>query len=177
MLAWIDRFNARFGDMIAWVYVLVFAITAYDVVMRYAFRAPTAWGAEIVIALCGMHYVLSGAMALQRGDHVRIDVIYNMLSPTLKRLANVVADVIIIAVVAAIVWYGAAQAAPSIRDWETTGTALNSPVPVFMKVAIPLAGALMLLQAWANLARNWRALVAGQGVDGSEDRAAQPPID
>lgn len=176
MLARIDRFNARFGDTIAWVYVLVFAITAYDVIMRYVFRSPTAWGAEIVIALCGMHYVMSGAMALQRGDHVRIDVIYNLLPPALKRVANVVADLIIIAVVAVLVWYGSAQAAPAIRDWETTGTAWNSPVPVFMKLAIPLAGALMLLQTLASLARNVRVLVTGRPVDSPDVPPAPIPM-
>lgn len=177
MLARIDRFNTRTGDAIAWVYMLVFAITAYDVVMRYVFRAPTAWGAEIVIALCGIHYVMSGAMALQRGDHVKIDMIYNLLPPLWKRVANVFADLVIIAVVAALVWWGTAQAVPSIRDWETTGTAWNSPVPVFMKIAIPLAGAMMLVQALANLARNWRALVTGQPTSTGEDAGSQRLMD
>lgn len=149
----IDRLSTSIGDSVAWVYVAVFVITVYDVAARYAFNAPTAWGTEIVIALCGIHYVMSGAMALQRNDHVRIDVIYSLLPPPVKYVCDLLSGCVIIVVLIALIWFGWNQAQPAIRSWETTGTAWNSPTPVFMKLAIPVAGVLMLIQATADLFR------------------------
>jgi TRAP-type C4-dicarboxylate transport system permease small subunit len=169
MLRWIDRLSAGLGDLVAWVYVAVFAITVFDVVARYVFNAPTAWGAELVIAICAIHYAMSGAMALQRGDHVRIDVIYNLFPERLKQVSDVLAGLVIVAVLLVLIWFGWRQALPALRVWETTGTAWNSPTPVFMKLAIPAAGVLMLLQALANLLRAVRILLDGP------DRPDRPP--
>ena len=151
-----DRASAAFSDAIAWIYFAVFLITAYDVAARYVFNAPTVWGADLVIALAGVHYVLSGAGALQRGDHVRIDVIYNMLPARARVLSDIVSNIIILIVLVALIWFGIAQAIPSVRDFETTGTAWNAPTPMIMKIAIPIGAALMLAQALVNLIRRLR---------------------
>ncbi|MEP9352537.1 TRAP transporter small permease [Xanthobacter sp. KR7-65] len=151
-----DRASAAFSDAIAWIYFAVFLITAYDVVARYVFNAPTVWGADLVIALAGCHYMLSGAGALQRGEHVRIDVIYNMLPGQARFYSDIVSDIIIIMVLLALIWFGVAQALPSIHDFETTGTAWNAPTPMVMKIAIPVGAALMLAQAVVNLVRRLR---------------------
>ena len=151
-----DRASAAFSDAIAWIYFAVFLITAYDVAARYVFNAPTVWGADLVIALAGVHYVLSGAGALQRGDHVRIDVIYNMLPARARVLSDIVSNIIILIVLVALIWFGIAQAIPSVWDFETTGTAWNAPTPMIMKLAIPLGATLMLAQALVNLVRRVR---------------------
>ena len=152
----LDRAGAAFSNGIAWVYFVVFVMTAFDVGARYIFNSPTVWGADLVIALAGMHYVLSGAGALQRGDHVRIDVIYNMLPARAQFLSDIASDIIIMIVLVALIWFGIAQALPSLHDFETTGTAWNAPTPVFMKLAIPIGAALMLVQAIINLIRRLR---------------------
>lgn len=151
-----DRAIAAFSDAIAWIYFAIFLITAYDVGARYIFNAPTVWGADLVIALAGVHYMLSGAGALQRGDHVRIDVIYNILPARARAVSDVISDLIIIAVLVVLVWYGIAQAMPSVHDFETTGTAWNAPTPVVMKLAIPIGAGLMLAQAIVLLVRRLR---------------------
>jgi TRAP-type C4-dicarboxylate transport system permease small subunit len=114
--------------------------------------------------MCAIHYALSGAMALQRGDHVRIDMIYNVLPGRIRRLLDVLAGLVIIVVMLVLIWFGWLQAAPALRVWETTGTSWNAPTPVFMKLAIPVAGVLMLLQAIVNMTRDVRALFAGEPV-------------
>ncbi|MBB6309592.1 TRAP transporter small permease subunit [Xanthobacter tagetidis] len=169
-----DRASAAFSDAIAWIYFIVFLITAYDVAARYIFNSPTVWGADLVIALAGIHYMLSGAGALQRGDHVRIDVIYNMLPARMKFLSDILSDLIIIMVLVALVWFGVAQALPSIHDFETTGTAWNAPTPMVMKIAIPVGAALMLAQALVNLARRLRGEV---GPPAETADATSRPLD
>lgn len=151
-----DRAIAAFSDSIAWIYFAIFLITSYDVAARYIFNAPTVWGADLVIALAGVHYMLSGAGALQRGDHVRIDVIYNLLPARARAYSDVASDLIIIAVLIALIWFGTIQAIPSVQDFETTGTAWNAPTPVVMKLAIPIGAALMLAQAVVLLVRRLR---------------------
>ena len=163
----LDRAIASFSNGIAWIYFAVFLITTYDVAARYIFHSPTVWGADLVIALAGIHYVLSGAGALQRGDHVRIDFIYGMLPERAKFLADIVSDIIIMIVLVALIWFGIAQAIPSLNDFETTGTAWNAPTPVFMKLAIPIGAALMLVQAIINLIRRLRGEASPSAMDDS----------
>ena len=169
-----DRASAAFSDAIAWIYFAVFLITAYDVAARYIFNAPTVWGADLVIAIAGIHYMLSGAGALERGDHVRIDVIYSILPKCLKFLSDIASDIIIIAVLVALVWFGIAQALPSIHDLETTGTAWNAPTPMIMKIAIPVGAALMLAQAVVNLVRR---LSGEEGPPAETADATSRPLD
>lgn len=168
-----DRFSAAFSDAIAWIYFAVFLIVTYDVVARYVFNAPTVWGSDLVICIAGVHYLLSGAGALQRGDHVRIDVIYNQLPARAKYVSDIIANFIIIAVLIALIWFGVAQAVPSIHDWETTGTAWNAPTPVVMKLAIPVGAALMLIQAIVNLTRRLR----GEAVPAPTGNDTTHPLD
>lgn len=151
-----ERANLSFSNGIAWIYFAVFLITTYDVAARYIFHSPTVWGADLVLALAGIHYALSGAGALQRGDHVRIDVIYSVLPAGAKFVSDVASDIIIMIVLVTLIWFGIAQAIPSIMDFETTGTAWNAPTPVFMKLAIPLGAALMLVQAIIQFIRRLR---------------------
>ena len=53
----------------------------YEVVARTVFGAPTTWGNETTIYLSAMAYLLAGGYALLHRRHVRIDVIYEVLTP------------------------------------------------------------------------------------------------
>lgn len=149
----IDAVNRRVGEWGSLVYLIIFAVTIYDVVLRYFFNAPTIWGLELVTALAGIHYLLAGGHALQKNAHVRIDVIYSLLPPRVQRAMRVIASVLTIVLMAVIVFYGARQAAPSIASGETTGAGWDSQAPMWMKISIPIGAALLGLQAAAHLIR------------------------
>ena len=42
----IDRLNRLLGERLCYLYLVAVAITAYEVVMRYLFNAPTTWASS-----------------------------------------------------------------------------------------------------------------------------------
>ena len=54
----IDTFNIKQGDVSALLALPLLVVVVYEVVMRYAFNAPTTWGFEATTFLYGVHYML-----------------------------------------------------------------------------------------------------------------------
>jgi TRAP-type mannitol/chloroaromatic compound transport system permease small subunit len=80
---WVARF---FG---ATILVVTFAIL-YEVVARGVFNRPTIWANETSIYLSAAAYLLGGGYGLLRLGHVRIDLVYGVLSPGPRRVADIV---------------------------------------------------------------------------------------
>ncbi|MGQ7793578.1 TRAP transporter small permease subunit [Faunimonas sp. B44] len=149
----IEFLSQKIGDYSSLVYLVVFAVTVYDVTLRYFFNAPTIWGLELVIALAGVHYLLGGAAAVKNDAHVRIDFIYRLLPERAKRVMSVFAHLLSLCFLLAILYYGSQQAWTSVLGGERTGAGWNSRAPMVMKLAIPIGAALMVLQILVNLTR------------------------
>lgn len=149
----IDRINAWAGLFWGFTIVVVTGVVLYEVVARTLFSAPTQWGNETTIYLSAMAYLMAGGYALLHRRHVRIDVIYEALSPRTRVRLDAFTFVFFLAYVLTLIWAGGADAWASFQMGETTSTPWNPPIwPV--KLAIPAAGTLLLLQGIANLVRD-----------------------
>ncbi len=82
------RLSLRIGDAAAWLFLAAIAITLWEVVLRYAFNAPTNWAHATATTLCGIAFALGGAHALARDEHVRIGVFYDRFRPRARRAAS-----------------------------------------------------------------------------------------
>lgn len=152
MLSIISTFNRKLGEYgSAAAYIAVFVITIYDVGMRYFLDAPSVWGLELVIAIAGMHYVLAGAYTLAEDKHVRIDVVYNLFPARTRYMLDVLSCLLTILFLGIVVYYGSAQAYPSLKSGETSGGGWDSHAPMFMKLAIPVGATLMILESLNKL--------------------------
>ena len=149
----IDRINEWAGLFWGLTILLVTAAVLYEVVARTVFGAPTQWGNETTIYLSAMAYLLAGGYALLHRRHVRIDVLYEALSPRNRVRLDTFTFLFFLAYVLTLIWAGGADAWNSFQIGETTSTPWNPPIwPV--KLAIPAAGVLLLLQGIANLVRD-----------------------
>jgi len=151
----VDRIN----EVMGWVWGLtVIGVTAaviYEVVARTAFGKPTLWSNETTIYLSAMTYLIAGGYALRHRRHVRIDVIYEKLSPAARTRLDLLTFVFFLGDAGTLVWVGTEMAWSSFVQRETTATPWDPPIwPV--KMAIPIAGLLLLLQGVANLLRDVR---------------------
>lgn len=154
-LAWlIETVNQKVGDWSSLLYLVVFVVTVYNVALRYFFDSPPVWALELVIALAAIHYAIAGAAAIKNDAHVRIDVIYRLLPTRLQTLMSILAQCITLIFLAIILYYGSQQAWTSYLTGETTGAGWNSHAPIYMKAAIPIGAALMILQTIVGLARS-----------------------
>lgn len=85
----IDTITDVAGKIGSWLAVGMVAIMSYEVIMRHLFGAPSRWAPETTIMMAISLYVLGFAYAERHHAHIRVDVIYNYLSPRGKAIIDV----------------------------------------------------------------------------------------
>ena len=149
----VDRLNEWIGWLLGPMIVFVSASIVYEVVSRGVFSQATTWVNETVVYGSSAVYLLVGGYALLHRRHVRIDLLFGMLSPRAARFLDLVAMPFLIAYAVALIVAGGEFAWASFMQSEGTGSPWNPRIwPV--KMCIPLAGLLLLLQAFSNLFRD-----------------------
>lgn len=143
--------RAAFYFAILLIY-LIAPVMLIDVVMRYAFNAPTVWGMELAVLLFGPYFLLAGPYVLHQKGHVAMDLVRQRLNLQADRLVELVNLPIIIAFCAILIWFSAPAAIDSFNYGETSFSAWNPPI-WWTKAAVPLSLVLMLLQALAEFLR------------------------
>lgn len=153
--AWL---NQRIGSAVSWLYMVVVAITAYEVGMRYLFNAPTLWVHELSVALAATCFVLGGPYVHQERRHIAISFLYERMSPGPKRWARLAGSVLALLFCGALAWAAGVQSLLALKVMESTGTALNWPIPVYLKTLFAVGAALMTLQSILHIVRDVRAI-------------------
>lgn len=156
LLRAVDRVNDWVGWIAGLQILLVVGVIVYEVVLRYGFNSPTIWANEVMIYLTAVAYLLAGGYALLYRRHVAVDVLYARLPARLRVRLDVVMLVFFVLYLGTLVWAGWQFAWDSIKVGETTGTPWNPPIwPI--KLAIPVAAVLVLVQGVANVVGEFRA--------------------
>ncbi|HVQ42554.1 MAG TPA: TRAP transporter small permease subunit [Vicinamibacterales bacterium] len=150
---WIDRLNSWMGRLWALSIFGVVLAVLYEVISRGAFSQATQWSNETTIYLSAVAYLIGGGYALAHRRHVRIDIIYERLSPRTRANLDLFTFVFFLIYTGALLWVGSTSAWSAFQQGETTGTPWN-PVIWPVKFAIPLAALLLILQGIANLLRD-----------------------
>ena len=140
-------------------------ILGLEVVLRYVFNAPTTWAHETVIFLNACAFVFGGLYVVARDAHIRVVLIYDQLSPRLKRAFNVWISLACLAATTFFAW--ASWQSLKRAVWtptgeirlETSGSAWDPPTPGLLKIFLFVVLIVMAMQfavlAW-NYARGRR---------------------
>lgn len=153
----IDRLSRGIGAIVSYFYLVIVAITAYEVVMRYVLLQPTIWVHDLAVALCALGFVFGGPVALSARQHIAITALYEHFGAGTRRRLDVVNSLLSVVYLAVLVWATYLLAVPAVITNEMTGTAWNVPIPMILKVALLAGAILMLLQAISNLINDIRA--------------------
>ena len=146
--------------------VFVSAAIVYEVISRGVFNLATTWVNETVVYGSSAVYLVVGGYALLHRRHVRIDLILGMISPRAARILEMVTLPFLLVYALALILAGGELAWASFLQSEGTGSPWNPRIwPV--KLCIPLAGVLLVLQAFANLFRDL-GLVSPSGAPKDE---------
>ena len=149
----IGLINTYTGKVLSVLIVFMSLILTYEVVLRYGFNSPTAWAHEITCSIFGAYSVLAGGYALFLNQHIRSDVIYARFSERGKAICDLIAFPLLVLLLILIFVQGFNMAVSATLFRETTVTTFRSPIyPV--KICIPLAALLMLLQTLVLAIRN-----------------------
>lgn len=149
-----DTVSAWFGKAFAWCVVLMTLAVSYEVVVRYAFRAPTVWAFDLTYIMYGTLFMMAGAYTLSRDGHVRGDFLYRLWSErTQAKVELVLYFLFFFPGVLALIFAGWKYAS---RSWRYLEVSNMSPanVPIYQfKTIIIAAGILLVMQGIAQVFR------------------------
>jgi TRAP-type C4-dicarboxylate transport system permease small subunit len=150
----IDRLNRLLGERLCYLYLAAVVITAYEVVMRYLFDAPTIWAFELTILLCAICYLLSGGFVTAQHKHIAITSVYDLMPARIRWWLDLSAMLTGILAMGLLVWAAWRPAVLAVTIVERTGSAWNSPSPAIIKPLIAVGALLIVLQLLVQLYRH-----------------------
>jgi TRAP-type mannitol/chloroaromatic compound transport system permease small subunit len=161
-LYFIDGISTWVGKATAWLIIVLTTVVCVEVFKRYIMNMPTAWIFDVDNIIYGTLFMLCGAYTLAQNAHVRGDFLYSSMRPRLQAGLDLALYVVFfLPGIAALIYAGADYAGDSWRIGEHSVTANGPPIYHF-KTVIPIAGALVMLQGVAEVARCVICLQTGE---------------
>ncbi len=157
----IDAAGEHVGMVARWVTVIIILISLFATGARYLFDKPPIWGYELQSMFWALLVLLSGYYALRHDAHVRFDVIYRKLSPRKRATLNCISFLFFFIFMTAIMIHAVPYAWGSFLRNEH-GVSLWGPPIWPVKMLIPIAGTLFLVQGSANYVRYMYTAITGK---------------
>ena len=149
-----DTLSTSMGKAFSWCIVILMGGTCYEVIMAYAFNAPSFWNFDFSLQMYGAIFMMAGAYTLATEAHVWGDVIYRLFPTKVQGWIDLILYFIFFFPgVIALAFYGYEYAA---KAWMVKETSWNSPaqIQIYMaKSLIPLSGILLTLQGISEVFR------------------------
>jgi TRAP-type mannitol/chloroaromatic compound transport system permease small subunit len=150
-----DRVSQFLGLAVAHFYLVCALVTAYEVIMRYLFNAPTLWAFEVVMVTCASAWVLSGAYVTMRRGHIAITVLYQYTRGWARWYLDLFIQLVTLASMSVLLYALWEPMSSALRGGvERSGTSFNSPEPAVLKTMLFAGALLYALQTLANLMRH-----------------------
>lgn len=165
ILKGVDGLSNWSGKITSYLLLVILVVILIEVVLRYFFNRPTIWAHELSTLLLGVYLVIPGAYALFHKTHVAVDLLYGRLSLRNRAILDVATSVFFFFWCAVLLWAGTKFAAKSIAAMEQSPS-LWSPHVWEIKLMIPLAAFLLLLQGLAKFVRDVYFAAKGKELSG-----------
>jgi len=150
----IDGISTFAGKAAAWLIMGLMTLVCVEVFKRYIMNMPTAWIFDASNMMYGTLFMLCGAYTLAQNGHVRGDFLYSSMRPRTQAALDLVLYIaFFLPGIAALVYAGWDYAGDSWRIREHSNVTADGPPVYHFKAMIPLAGALLLLQGFAEIMR------------------------
>ncbi|MCD7994165.1 MAG: TRAP transporter small permease [Clostridia bacterium] len=139
-------------------------ITTMAVAGRYiSFIPDPAWSEEVVLTCMSYMAVLSAALAIRRGAHIRMTAFDRYLPPKLVRCLDIVADLAVLALAVIMITVGWKYA----TGIGSKGTYVSMPKVsrFWMYFPVPLAGVAMLVFEVEALYNHVKSFFVKEGME------------
>ncbi|EJW20748.1 hypothetical protein IMCC14465_14850 [alpha proteobacterium IMCC14465] len=155
----IDGLNGRILSLASWLCLFMVLVQFFVVVMRYVFGTGSIQFQEIILYMHGILFMVAAGGTLLTNDHVRVDIIYNSLSPRKKAVIEFLGCILFLFPVCGLVLY---------TSWNYVGQSwrimegsrepgglqgiylLKSFIPIFA-ILLGLQGLSQAIKAWFTL--------------------------
>ena len=147
------------GALSAAVLGMLVLLIDFDATRRYLFHEGSVALQELEWHLFDIVIMLGVAYAMHRGAHVRVDIFYDRFSERTRHLVNLVTMLFFVLPVSVLILYVSFDfVMMSFTQMEASSDPGGLPYRFLVKALIPLAFALLILQALRELVNAWHAL-------------------
>jgi TRAP-type mannitol/chloroaromatic compound transport system permease small subunit len=154
LLLFVDKVSTWVGHAFSFFIVVLTLHVTWEVFSRYVLDAPRAWAFDAMIMLYGTMFMMAGAYTLAKNGHVRGDVLYGFFQPRTQATIDLILYVVFfLPGVIALTYAGYFYAAESWKINEHSTITYEGPPIYPFKTAIPLAGAILLVQGIVEIIR------------------------
>lgn len=159
----LDAFSLWTGRIVGWIVVPLMGAMVYEVVARTFFFSPTMWANDVTYMLDGALFMLGAAYALSRNAHIRTDFFYRSWPARVQGIVDALLYVFFFFPgIALFLWAGWEFGYASWAQGETAVTsAWRAPI-YLLKMVIPVAAVLLLIQGVAELLKSLHAAWRGR---------------
>lgn len=167
LLAIIDAISEFTGKFFSFLVLALALLMTAEVIMRYVFNSPIMGVHDIMCAYFGAYFMMTGAYALYRQEHVKVDLIYTRFSARGQATLDLITFPFFLIFVGAIVYTGWNFGLFSVWVvnigwiWEVDQSHLRLPIYP-MKWTIFIGGTLLLLQGLAKFIRDLNLVITGK---------------
>lgn len=160
----IDRMTRRIGRVVAWIMLGLMLLSVGDILLRRLFSAPIPWAFDVAVQLFAVHFMLATPFALLEGEHVRVGLFRDRLSPRNQARLEIVSYLVFfLPMCLVLIVHGAGFAQLAWMYGERSPGVVAVPV-YYVKTIIPVTGVLLLLQGMAEVARLVRQARTGEAA-------------
>ncbi|UCD67797.1 MAG: TRAP transporter small permease [Betaproteobacteria bacterium] len=142
----VTRFVHAVGNAASYLFLLIVAISAFEVLMRYVMGQPTIWVHELSIAFAATCFVIGGPYVHASRRHITISYAYEKMPLTMQGWARLLSSLLTLVFLLFLSYAATVQGWQAVQHAETTGTALNWPLPAYLKSLFALCAAIMSVQ-------------------------------
>lgn len=154
----ITQTNIWIGRIAGWLILPMFLALLADVIMRYLVGSATIWTSELAQLIFGLYSVIAGGYLLAERGHVGVDIFYGSFSRKKKAAVDLATCFLFLFFMIVLIWQSADMAWDSMERWERSHSLWN-PYIWPIKLAIPVAGVLLLLQGLVRIVSDIRVLM------------------
>ncbi|MGH8702374.1 MAG: TRAP transporter small permease subunit [Burkholderiales bacterium] len=145
----IERFVDIVGECTSWLAIVIVALMATNVLLRYLFSTGSVWSQELEWHLLVPMILFGTSYALRHGAHVRVDIVYGKFSERNKVIVDLVSALLAIAISALFIWFSLHYVEQSYVIGEQSQDPGGLPYRYLLKALIPIGFALLLAQSIA----------------------------
>jgi len=169
----IDGLSAKFGWIADWMVLLSCLVSAGNALMRYAISYSSNAFLEIQWYMFGVMVLLGASHTLRMNEHVRVDIIYGIVSDRTRLWIDTLGLIIfLIPITAFLVWLSWPVFMESYRLQEMSQNAGGLIVwPI--KLVLPLGFALLFLQGISELIKRLAALAGTIEIETKYEKPLQ----
>ncbi len=156
----IDFLVEKQGQLTSFLIVPLLFIVLYEVLMRYAFNAPTVWGFEATAFFYGMHYMLGLSYMEHAQGHVRVDIVTSRLPAKVQAVVMIAGYLLIFMPVYGLMTWGAFKFAHTATITNELNSTSWAPRIWPYKIVMAFSFLLLVVQGLSTVLKSVKTLTA-----------------